>query len=282
MGNALEAVEKWVKSHPYLKDIAALNTVFEKMLENCDTLTEVHDMDSIKEQFISGTPLFLTDINFGMENKAGAVFYTICKNNDKSLTAELPEEVQNFFKAVKELSQDKCSSIIKAVLEDDDKFLNEMAENLGAAKEHLEYFAWVSIRKALSGIKADIEKFISDNLWQKGICPVCGNDASTAFFKHTKRGRQRFLHCDHCGTEWVYKRIGCPYCENIDQKKMSIKDSDDEPDMRIDLCHKCNSYLKTYIGEDNNSAGKEGWASIHLDILMKDTGFAAKGSLVKP
>ena len=282
MGNALEAVEKWVKSHPYLEDIAALNTVFEKMLENCDTLTEVHNMDSIKEQFMSGTPLFLTDIDFGIENKAGAVFYTICKNNDKSLTAELPEEVQNFFEAVKELSQDKCSSIIKAVIEDDDKFLNEMAENLGAAKEQLEYFAWVSIRKALSGIKADIEKFISDNLWQKGICPVCGKMASTAFFKHTKRGRQRFLHCDHCGTEWVYKRIGCPYCENIDQKKMSIKDSDDEPDMRIDLCHKCNSYLKTYIGEDNNSAGKEGWASIHLDILMKDTGFAAKGSLVKP
>ena len=47
MGNALEAVEKWVKSHPYLKDIAALNTVFEKMLENCDSLTEVLDMFSI-------------------------------------------------------------------------------------------------------------------------------------------------------------------------------------------------------------------------------------------
>ena len=52
--------------------------------------------------------------------------------------------------------------------------------------------------------------------------------------------------------------------------------------MRIDLCHKCNSYLKTYIGGDNNSAGKEGWASIHLDILMENTGFTAKGSLVKP
>ena len=70
--------------------------------------------------------------------------------------------------------------------------------------------------------------------------------------------------------------------ENIDQKKMSIKDSQDEPDMRIDLCHKCNSYIKTYVGESEKSAGKEGWASIHLDLLMKDSGFSPKGCLVKP
>ncbi len=38
MGNTLEAVEKWVKSHPYLENIAALNTVCERMLENCDVL----------------------------------------------------------------------------------------------------------------------------------------------------------------------------------------------------------------------------------------------------
>ena len=30
MENTLKAVEKWVKSHPYLKDIAALHTAFEK------------------------------------------------------------------------------------------------------------------------------------------------------------------------------------------------------------------------------------------------------------
>ena len=63
---------------------------------------------------------------------------------------------------------------------------------------------------------------------------------------------------------------------------MSIKDSQDETDMRLDLCHKCMSYIKTYIGENDNSVGKEGWASIHLDILMEETGFSPKGSLIKP
>lgn len=282
MENTLKAVEKWVKSHPYLKDIAALNTAFGKMLENFNVSADMPDIKHIKEQFIQGTPLLLTDLDLGIDNKAGAVFYEICKKGSESLIAELPEIMQNVLKDLSKLSEDNCIKIIKAVLEGNDTFLKEMAEKTGAAKEYLEYFAWVSIKKALSGVKAEIEEFISENGWQKGICPVCGNHASTAFFKHTKRGRQRFLHCDHCGTEWVYKRIGCPYCDNLDQKKMSIKDSEDEPDMRIDLCHNCNSYLKTYIGEDNNSAGKEGWASIHLDILMEDTGFTSKGSLVKP
>ena len=282
MENTLKAVDKWVKSHTYLKDIAALNTAFEKMLEDCQKSADMPDIKQVKEQFIQGMPLLSTDLDFGIDNKAGAVFYKICKNENESLTAELPEAMQNIFKSISKLSQDDCNSIVKAVLTGNDTFLNEMADDLGAAKEQLEYFAWISIRKALSGIMAEIEKFVSENNWQKGICPVCGNNAATAFLKHTKRGRQRFLHCDHCGTEWVYKRIGCPYCDNLDQKKMSIKDSEDEPDMRIDLCHKCNSYLKTYIGGDNNSAGKEGWASIHLDILMENTGFTAKGSLVKP
>lgn len=282
MENTLKAVEKWVKSHPYLKDIAALNTAFENMLENCSISADMPDIEQVKEQFIQGTPLFLTGADFGIYNKAGAVFYKICTNNNESLAANVPETMQNVLKALCQLSEDDCQKIIKAVLEGNEAVLNEMAEKISISNEQLEYFAWVSVKKALSGIKEDIEKFISDNSWQKGECPVCGKDASTAFFKHTKRGRQRFLHCDHCGTEWVFKRIGCPYCDNLDQKKMSIKDSEDEPDMRIDLCHNCNSYLKTYIGEDNNSAGKEGWASIHLDILMEDTGYTAKGSLVKP
>ncbi len=282
MENTLKAVEQWVKKHPYLKDIAALNTAFEKILADCNVITDMPDLSGIKEQFRQGIPLLFTDFDFGMDKKAGAVFYAICQNKKADLLSELPKELQNAFKALNHLNQDNCQNVIKAVLEGDNEYLLEKADNLGINKDQLEYFAWVSIRKALSGIKEELEKFISDNSWQKGVCPVCGQEASTAFFTHTKRGRQRFLHCDHCGTEWVYKRIGCPYCENIDQKKMSIKDSEDEPDLRVDLCHECMSYLKTYIGEDKDSAGREGWASIHLDLLMENTGFNSKGSLVKP
>lgn len=282
MKNTVKAVETWVKSHPYLKDIAALSLAFENMLENCDVITEMPDVEKLKEQFSQGIPLLLTGYDFGVENKSAEILYRICTNKDKNIINALPEKMQGFFDNLTILDMDNCRDLVKAVIEQNEEVVLSMAEKTGLEKEQLNYFVWVSIRKALSGIKEGIEKFISENLWQKGICPVCNSSASTAFFKHTKRGRQRFLHCDHCGTDWAYKRMGCPYCENIDQKKMSIKDSEDEPDMRIDLCHKCNSYIKTYIGENADGIGKEGWASIHLDILMKETGFTQKGSLVEP
>ena len=71
MENTLKAVEKWVKSHPYLKDIAALHTAFEKMLENFNINADVPDIQQVKEQFIQGIPLLLTDLDFGIDNKAG-------------------------------------------------------------------------------------------------------------------------------------------------------------------------------------------------------------------
>ena len=200
------------------------------------------------------------------------------KTGSEKITEEYSENKERF----KVQTEADAKILVKSIISGEEEKLSQIAEKSGIKIDMLKYFVWVSIKKAVGGIKEQLEKWLHDNNYNAGNCPVCGNNASTAFFKHTKRGRQRFLHCDHCGTEWAFKRIGCPYCDNIDQKKMSIKDSQDETDMRLDLCHKCMSYIKTYIGENDNSVGKEGWASIHLDILMEETGFSPKGSLIKP
>ena len=280
MENVIKAAEKWIESHPYLKDIAALHLACEKAVAESEVIKDMPEItDSEKEKFKEGVSLLQCINNLALNKTAGKILTALSSLKDNK---ELPEKVRQAAEKLSNISTEKGSEIISSVLENDEKKLKAALKDINADKDIIIYFAWVSIRKALSGIKDKLEKFISENIWQKGQCPVCGNEASTAFFKHTKRGRQRFLHCDHCGTEWDYKRIGCPYCENIDQKEMSIKDSQDEPDMRIDLCHKCNSYIKTYVGESEKSAGKEGWASIHLDLLMKDSGFSPKGCLVKP
>lgn len=134
---------------------------------------------------------------------------------------------------------------------------------------------------AFNNVTDELEDWIYEKNWKKTVCPVCGSHPVMSLLKRTKRGRERFLHCDHCGTNWGTKRIGCPYCDNIDQKTLSVKDTEDEPDIRLDLCHKCNKYIKTYIGTDKESAGISDWASIHLDLLMKDSGFKKKAGLIK-
>lgn len=280
MSSVVKAAEKWLEKHPYLKDIAALSLACEKILEDCQVINDLpSDIDSVKEKYTQGASLLLTGLDFGVDKVAGNILLKLSALSEET---ELPEPVRENAKKIALLSEDESKSLVKAVIDGNADVFMQMVEKTGIKEDMLLYFVWVAVRKSISGITDKLNNWVSENLWQKGICPVCANPASNAFFKHTKRGRQKFLHCDHCGTEWVYKRIGCPYCENNDQKKMSIKDSQDEPNIRIDLCHKCNSYIKTYVGEDVSSAGKEGWASIHLDILMKESGFESKGSLIKP
>lgn len=275
-----KAVTSWLEKRPYLEEVAAFALSCEQVLNGGKVITELpENLDNVKEELGQAVPLLLSQADFKLEG-------TVCENllMLEALKDEisLPEDTKKQAEKLKNISSDDAKILVKAVISGDEEKLLQIAEKNNMKVDMLRYFVWVSIKKAVSGIKEQLEKWLHENNYNAGNCPVCGNHASTAFFKHTKRGRQRFLHCDHCGTEWAFKRIGCPYCDNIDQKKMSIKDSQDETDMRIDLCHKCMSYIKTYIGENDNSVGKEGWASIHLDILMEETGFSPKGSLIKP
>lgn len=275
-----KAVTSWLEKRPYLEEVAAFALSCEQVLNGGKVITELpENLDNVKEELGQAVPLLLSQADFKLEG-------TVCENllMLEALKDEisLPEDTKKQAEKLKNISSDDAKILVKAVISGDEEKLLQIAEKNNMKVDMLRYFVWVSIKKAVSGIKEQLEKWLHENNYSAGNCPVCGNHASTAFFKHTKRGRQRFLHCDHCGTEWAFKRIGCPYCDNIDQKKMSIKDSQDETDMRIDLCHKCMSYIKTYIGENDNSVGKEGWASIHLDILMEETGFSPKGSLIKP
>lgn len=279
--SALEkAVTSWLEKRPYLEEVAAFALACESVLADGKVITELpKNLDDVKEKFGQGVSLLLTDADFNISAAACDNLLMLAKLKDEKA---LPNDMKNQAEKLSSFSSDDAKAVIQALIFGEEEKYSSIAAKYGIKEDVLEYFIWVAVRKSLSGIKENLEKWISDNHYNTGICPVCASDAGTAFFKHTKRGRQRFLHCDHCGTDWAYKRIGCPYCDNIDQKKMSIKDSQDETDMRIDLCHECMSYIKTYIGEDEISAGKEGWASIHLDILMKETGFKPKGSLVKP
>lgn len=280
MGALEKAVTSWLEKRPYLDEVAALALACESVLEGSSVIEKLpSNLDDVKEKLGQSEPLLLTDAEFKIEELASVNLLALAKLKDAD---KLPAETKAQAEKLQNIALDEAKELVKEVIAGSEEKLKSLSEKSGIKQDILEYFVWISVRKTLSGIKSELEKWIADNNYTANTCPVCGRHAGTAFFKHTKRGRQRFLHCDHCGTEWTFKRIGCPYCDNIDQKKMSIKDSADETDMRVDLCHKCMSYIKTYIGQDDTGIGKEGWASIHLDILMKETGFKPKGSLIKP
>ena len=76
---------------------------------------------------------------------------------------------------------------------------------------------------------------------------------------------------------WRYKRIGCPYCDNTNQKQLKIIGLDDEPDLRIDTCDRCKSYLKTYTGEGQEKVALSDWSTLHLDLIARKRGYKRAG-----
>lgn len=278
MSEMLDAANRWLKKHEYLTSIASLPLAIEEIFSEAETINELpENIDEAQEQFKNKIPLLHSVVDFKIHEYAGDILRLI---PNLSNVEALPEPIKENAAKLKNLEVKEAEDLIHDVLDGNEEWFLKLSQKLDIDPNILLYFIWVSIAKAISPIKPKLQEWVEKNNWRNGYCPVCGNHPSSALFKKGKRGKQRYLHCEHCGTDWSYKRVGCPYCDNIDQKEMSIKDTENDNDLRIDICHKCNTYLKTYIGGEKVTAGTSDWATIHLDILMKDSGFTKKGNLL--
>ena len=56
---------------------------------------------------------------------------------------------------------------------------------------------------------------------------------------------KRSLLCGFCGHRWQSKRVFCSFCENTDHETLRYYEIEDEEEYRVEVCDKCNSYIKT-------------------------------------
>ena len=278
MSEMVDAANRWVKKHEYLHEVALLPITIDKIFEGATLITELpENIDEGKEQFSNRIPLLHSVVNFNVAEVAGNLLQLIPNLDEEK---DLPEEIRENAKKLSSLDDEERVNLVNDVLEGNEEWFLKISQKLDIDPNLLLYFTWTTIKYAISPLKADLRAWVDKSYWQHDYCPVCGNHPSSALMKKEKRGKQRFLHCEHCGTDWSYKRVGCPYCGNIDQKDLAIKDTENDTDLRVDLCNKCNTYLKTYIGGEKVTAGTSDWATIHLDLLMKDSGYTKKGGLL--
>lgn len=54
----------------------------------------------------------------------------------------------------------------------------------------------------------------------------------------------RWLLCSRCDFTWLYHRLQCPYCGNLDQNTLAFF-SDEKGLYRLQVCECCKCYLKT-------------------------------------
>lgn len=87
---------------------------------------------------------------------------------------------------------------------------------------------------------------------------------------------KRYLQCHLCRSEWLFRRIECPFCGNNDQDTLRFFYIEDDEVYRVEVCDQCKAYLKTVDTrntEKTRALFVEDPATIHLDIIAKREGF---------
>lgn len=130
-------------------------------------------------------------------------------------------------------------------------------------------------------LSAIVEAFASwrdEERWLRNDCPCCGTAPAMAQLIGQDPGRLRFLSCGICRTRWRYRRTGCPFCDNRDDRPLSVLAIDGEGGLRIDSCDVCRGYLKTYNGTGSEAVLLADWTSLHLDLLARDRGLERRAA----
>ena len=77
------------------------------------------------------------------------------------------------------------------------------------------------------------------------VCPFCERKPVCGILRPEGDGAKRSLLCSFCSTEWDYRRLVCPACEQDDVERLPVYTAQEFPYIRIEACEVCQSFIKT-------------------------------------
>jgi FdhE protein len=165
-------------------------------------------------------------------------------------------------------------ALFKAFLEEDESFFEALAAKLGVDPSMLGFFAYNSVRPSLIICADQLSAYLDTNKeWTMGVCPICGSPPALSLFRENGK---RYLCCSFCWHQWATQRIFCPGCENRDHQTIRYFSIEDQEEHRVDICDRCNSYIKTIDCRNTTRLiypALEYIATTHLDEKMSEMGF---------
>lgn len=272
---------KWIEERPFLSEIGEFHLAVQHILDQfpIEEEVEIPNWDLMKSDVQAGIPILkCTNVHLPIGRYAGKIF---CELTSIATIETLPTKFRDKCITLHEVCQRNeqlGEQVVSAILEENHQQLSELIEANQLNEGLIWFFSWTVISHALQPYLPSLMKWQSKVSWGRGYCPTCGSLPSMAQLKRGKGGRQRHLKCNCCQTEWLYKRIGCPYCDNTDQHSLAIFETEDEPDFRLDVCNSCHSYMKTYLDRGNEAITLADWSTLHLDILCKEKGYTKMGT----
>lgn len=157
----------------------------------------------------------------------------------------------------------------------DGECLEQICEKVGGDKEEVVFIATALVAPLLRVCarslrpKVDLDQVLTDR------CPICGGTPLMA--KLRREDGKRILECSLCNTQWVFKRLRCPFCGNEDADTLGFFFVE-EATYRVDKCDKCKRYIKTVDERKKPEGGLralsvEDVATLYLDMLAAKEGY---------
>lgn len=268
-----EQIELLKKKFPAYKELLDFYGKIAEELYNAHPNIDVppiHVKEDIKKiQIKEGFPLinkidFILDIPSSMK-----LFESLCQIG-KIATSKMKKGIQKIEKAVKDgkLNREK-------LLENhfDIDHQKEIIKKLALDKTILRFLIQMSIKPSVHVNVEKLKDQVDLKTWLKGYCPVCG---SLPQMSELKGEGQRYFLCSFCDFQWPGERLKCPFCENKDHNKLHYFYAEGQEVYRVDLCDKCNQYIKTIDSRKLDyepDLNLEDVTTIHLDILASEKGF---------
>lgn len=144
------------------------------------------------------------------------------------------------------------------------------SEDMGLA----EATASLALQPYLQWAAAQLGSHVEQENWKRGYCPICGAVPHFAYLDDDAGAR--YLVCSRCAFEWLYDRVGCPFCGNKDHEQLRYYPAGDKKEYRLYVCDACQRYLKAI---DLRQARKkvllaaEPILTVPLDLAAKEQGY---------
>ena len=275
-------MDEYLKKHPFLKETAGLHLGLEKILSQLAKPVSFPEKAVLISYTKDGLPLLQqAGLQQMMAEAAAAELDGMLAGLGELVVPVMMKEAIEKWQGWGEQAEPAAiQHLFGFLMRQEDGKIHELAETNQLNETMIRFLGWALI-DALVPVKVKEPSFWEHEAkWKRNYCPVCGRQAVLAQLRKEQEGRARYLSCDGCHTVWPYKRVGCVYCQNVDLKQMHILEVDGEPEMRLDVCDECHTYLKTYNQEGAEDVYLREWTTIHLDLLGEEQGLRKKGSVL--
>jgi FdhE protein len=107
------------------------------------------------------------------------------------------------------------------------------------------------------------------------VCPYCERKPVCGILRPEGDGAKRSLLCSFCSTEWDYRRLICPACEQQDVEKLPVYTAEEFSFIRIEACDVCKTFLKTIdLTKDGRAVPMvDEIASLPLTLWAEEKGY---------